>query len=258
MILWVTSFNRAIYEASGKRLLESFAQYQGEKAPIFVCHEDMPEIEETHWATDLAHDPWLRDWVYRNREAIPKSLGGEGREIEPGSPTVERMRKGTRESWFNRNAARWARKVASWRQASVASGSFDSIVWLDADCVFKRHVPDQLIEDAFKGSACFYMQGPSRKKSSFENGVVGFRGRYGMEILDRVFEVYESSTFQNLHRWDDCYILEKVIRSRPDIPTVDIAGQAVSEHLDVLASSLLGHHIRHDKGRHGRVLGLFK
>src|SRR5262245_36387055 len=116
-VLYVTSFNSELYQATGHRLVESFLRCSG--ATLLACHED-------HAGSELPDDPRIRQydldtskmlhgWLTENTAIIPANLGGtagpcdcDARD-EPFGP----HRTGCHWFWFNRNASRWFRKLVA-------------------------------------------------------------------------------------------------------------------------------------------------
>lgn len=261
-IVWCTSFNQAMYEASGHGLVASWAcNCEG---ILFIGDEInnvFPRKPSRSIWSDLRKCEFLKTWLDANRDIIPRDLGGEAKRCGcrvPDDPHDKKHRKGCPGGWFNRNASRWFRKIATLHEAMRQFTSDDHVfIWIDSDCLFKAHLSNEwLLNEVFRGGACFYMRGPDRQHTALESGLIGFNGRWGRVLLDRVIEMYTSGEFRNLQRWDDGYVFQKVIKSRPDIPTCDIAGKATSRFLDVLPGTILHPYLEHNKGLHGRGLGL--
>jgi len=74
-------------------------------------------------------------------------------------------------------------------------------------------------------------------------------------MLERLVARYTSGAFRKEDRWDDSMQLQKVLLA-PDVKAVDLA-TAVTGNADVVENSALRGYVTHDKGRHGRKLGIF-
>lgn len=283
-VLWATSFDPAIFEASGRQLVESFLR-TGTAGTLLCCTEgkiEGPQLDSPSILRyDLGQDAFLRQWLRQNAGVIPRHLGGlhDGKCRCRGGPYGvhdKKHRQPCLAYWFNRNASRWFRKVASLRRArdlAVAEGH-DLIVWVDADCVFTARVTVRVAEGWFRihtarhaqlqltagkaptGVGVFYHKS---KRAVLESGVIGFNlhpHAHGGAILDAVFEHYSTGRFRQDERWDDCFQFQRAISRAKHTTCVDLATAVGKEHADVVPHSPVGPFITHRKGLHSRGLGI--
>ena len=106
--------------------------------PIFdllVCYEDSISHYKDNIGSDkiipisIDNDEFLRNWEDENRDIIPISMGGLA--TEKNCPEAF--------SWQNMRASKWFRKIVSMNIALSKFGDkYDSIIFIDADCVFKK------------------------------------------------------------------------------------------------------------------------
>ena|SRR3990167_5775367 len=258
-VLYVTSFARDMYEASGERLISSFAS-KGVPGKIlcFVEGFDLPKKTNRVIERRLDGDPILDSWLVANLDVIPTHLGGRHEGCQcPGGPLDVHSKMHSQPCvgyWFNRNASRWFRKVVALYRAMDQAA--DVLVWLDSDCFFKKKLPEEQVARTFKSRAVFYMQ--SRRRKVLESGIMGFfLDRGGRRFIELTLDRYRSGEFRKHPRWDDCYQWQLTRDKHKDIPSTDIATRA-SGHADVARHSTLKDFLEHDKGRHGRGLGLMK
>lgn len=261
-VLWVTSFAADMYEASGKQLLTSFYKSVS-VGELFVATENLTSLttkianNRTHvW--DLNTDLFLSDFLAKHSDIIPEALGGslkepsckcEGGPYEPHSKTHKMPCVG---HWFNKNFSRWFRKVAALKAAAERK-DVDIMIWIDSDCRFKAKVTEPVVRGWFKNRfACFYLK---NKRPVIETGIVGYwMKNQGHKLLSALIERYTSGLFLKDPRWDDSYQTQRALAiSR--VTSVDLATN-VGDHAAVVPFSPLAQYIEHDKGLHGRKLGI--
>lgn len=268
MTYWVTSFNRQIWEASGRAMVESF-ELSGSCGTLIVQAESVaaPRLvpASVDWHNRLMTDARLTRFLTANAHVIPSDLGG--RWVGPcrcpngKNPNARTHRMPCPGAWFCRHAYRWYRKpVSLLRAVEAITRPFtenDALVWVDADTVFARGVSADTVLSWFAGRDVFYLKGPKRK--FWEAGVLGFRGQNGLKLLEATLNRYQSGIFLRDSRWDDSFqfqvafteLSEKGILTGHDLAT-DASG-----HADVVPHSPIGQFITHHKGRHGRILKIF-
>lgn len=242
-ICLVTSFNKAIYEASGKRFLESYHKYAS-SIPLAVFYEDIKK-PDVAYAQEAAAWPWFCYVIAKQKDIIHKDFGG------PAGDDVFKV--DGKVNWFRKHWYRWFRKIAAWHWV-VGKVQPDKFVWVDADCFFLQETTADWFDTIFDNNACIYLKS---KRTVWENGVIGWDLNLGEDLLTEVFSLYHTGDFRKLQRWDDCYSSQKVVGKHKKIPSKDIA-TTVGKHSDVVTASAVGKHISHDKGRHGRVLRIYR
>src|SRR5690242_11266719 len=132
-VLFVTSFEREMFAATGAVLVISWLDYVSESA-LLVCHENLGSgaiFQHTRLLQyDLRHSELLRQWLLDHRDIIPRALGGEAEACGCPNPAhpFGPHRRGCHWQWFNKNASRWFRKVVSLDYALRLPG-FDAVVW---------------------------------------------------------------------------------------------------------------------------------
>jgi hypothetical protein len=251
--LFVTSFTRDMYFATGVHLVRSFCRYATD-ACLLACHEQnigseicaCPRRLLTH---DLDRSEFLHSWLKRNGDIIPITLGGCANRCECPSPDdpFANHRERCVWSWFNKNASRWFRKIVSLDHA-LQFESVDFVVWIDSDCCFLQAVPLAEIEAWFAGGSVFFLKGPDRRV--IETGVIGFRtDSGGRAVLSSAIERYRSGRFRGDRRWDDGYQFQLAIEENPAVMATDCGARA-DERGHVVSGSRLGDFIAHFKGSH--------
>ena len=269
--LWITSFNRKLYEFSGKKFIQTFAN-SGVKGDLLITHEGMGEKFESEVLLsvpgpvgskilfyDLDRDTYLQGWLKTNRDIIPRHLGGKAVQCPcPGSENLHPRQKHIRASchwtWWNRNCSRWFRKIPSIRQAMQMGYRY--IVWIDCDCWFTEDAYEFRIANILGGLDGFFLKSPHRKVP--ECGIVGYDldSAYAREVIRLVEYKYDSGNFRLLDRWDDSYVwwcCTKIARRQfPHSEFNDLASEVIVRNGHVVESSRIGKYIRHNKGEHAR------
>src|SRR5438105_903324 len=132
-VLFVTSFTAPMYEVTGRRLVKSFLRTRTE-GRLLICHEGFDEraalTNRKLLSFDILKSRLLANWLTANRDIIPTRFGGSAGPCDCPEPLAPfgKHREPCHGSWFNQNAARWFRKIASLEYAVTVP--FETIVWL--------------------------------------------------------------------------------------------------------------------------------
>src|SRR5688572_14849119 len=169
-ILYVTSFNEEIYQATGKNLVDSFFKHKIE-TDIFVGYEGFDITKLNKWDLiyyNLDIDTYLQDIQQRFKHYIPEYLGGLSKSCrckDPWNRRDQRHVKRCHFNWWNRNWIRWFRKLACFHQHlryTNSNGDYNYFIWIDSDCVFKRTLPVSFIDKLMENHSVAYMRGKVR------------------------------------------------------------------------------------------------
>ena len=179
-VLYVTSFSKKLYEATGKGIIDSFSLYQTESDILITYEGDIDLPDDARFIKhDLGTNTFLSNWIEENRDIIPIEYGGD----IPSSQI-----KGL----WNRRASLWFRKIVALREALRFKDDYKAIVFCDCDCLFLKKIPNSLILKTFKrkdenknlrnsvsakssaplDNDFFYHKGPHR--DAIESGFMGF------------------------------------------------------------------------------------
>lgn len=259
-LLLVTSYNRAMFDASAYRLLESFARVE-QPGHLLSCYEgEIPLPRSLHllWENLDEYEP-LQTWLKNNRDVMPVHLGGRVEKCNcPGRNELHgRHRKGCSFQYMNRNASRFFRKVASLYLAS-SSPVYENVrylLWVDADVVFKKALPLAVIQEKLDGAALFYFRG---HRPGVESGVLAFDlERGGRDFLFKMWQQYWRRKYLNYERWDDGFqwgvLLDKGLGPGRDQvhPT-----RYRNKTNNVMPTCWIHEYLEHRKGEHSSQLGL--
>jgi len=253
-LLYVTSFNDAMYRATGARLVSSFCE-SASQGRLLLCPESCDPViayEEADRILCLSLDnsALLHDWLKQNADIIPISMGGLAPPChgpEPDNPASEHV-KGCVHGWFKKNASRWFRKIVSIKEAlRVANARY--LIWLDSGCFFKDQVTLDAVIRWFDGRASFTHK--STQRQVIESGILGFDlATEGLQLIEQTLHRYMSGEFRLDERWDDGFQFQATLASHPGISVNDIATVAAGPLKNVAGKGLAGSYIAHEKGIH--------
>jgi hypothetical protein len=247
-----------MYNVTGRRLVDSFLRTRTE-GRLLICHEGFngkpPFTNRKLLSFDVRNSGLLASWLAANRDIIPKRFGGSAGLCDCPEPLdpFGNHRQRCHGFWFNQNAARWFRKIASLEYAVTLP--VVAIVWLDADCVFKTRLSGREVERWFSGHDVFYHRSPRR--DVIESGVLGVRNTPGgrLFVCDTV-EHYRSGAFREDLRWDDGFQFQRTLERQPRISAIDLATGATGKtrYGHVVPFSPAGRFLFHNKGIHARTV----
>ncbi|MFN7919120.1 MAG: hypothetical protein U0Q16_03430 [Bryobacteraceae bacterium] len=250
-LLWVTSFGKDMYEATGQRLVRSFLRTRS-TGDLLLCAEGGAGAETRHPRVrrfELEESPVLARWLAANRDIIPVELGGEAGECDcPATDVFRGHHEGCPSVWWNKNASRWFRKVVAVDYAT-SLGDDHTVIWLDSDCRFRKRVDEEVVRSWFGRARLFIHKSP--KRAVVESGVMGFRGEGGRRFVSLVMRRFVSGRFRRDPRWDDGYQFQRVLDLHPEITRRDLA-KGISGNMHVVENSPVGEYLAHQKGVHGR------
>jgi hypothetical protein len=267
-ILYVTSFSKPLYIATGHTLLETFIKQN--IGDLLVAYEsfDFPKIANTINYKGLKHThimdyPFLKEWLSENKQYIPTYFKGSA--IDPTiapMPNIDKKMQQKIFTYWNRKASLWFRKVAALHYAvSMYSTEYDAIIWIDCDCIIKKTIPVIIFEKLFNKFDIFYHQGQYRnnKDYGFETGLIGFKLNSGYEVINMVSNFYKQQNYLKLKRWDDGYIFKIIIEwliKINKIKAIDLVNNNSTngKKLDAINKGLLQQYIVHNKGVHKSLL----
>lgn len=265
-IQYVTSFGPDMYHASGSRLLDSLLAAKIDPKTICVCYEGalLKELKRKapgllHLSRSLDDYPFLVRWLQDNRDRIPDYLGGLTKMCDcPGAELRHKRHRNPRchWTWMNRNASRWFRKVASYRVAMGNECRY--LIWLDADCRLHKPFDERFCQDTLKGKALAYCCG---HRPAIESGVLIFDMSAGGEIvIRRLCDRYVLKRYAEDERWDDGFQLTRLMLDELTDLGVDLVHPTKWRGVtnDVIPTTVLSAYVSHDKGRHGKKLGIMK
>jgi GT2 family glycosyltransferase len=257
-VRFITSFNQVLYEASGKRCVETF-RYWNDAYELWVYIEGEDEVALNEMEVSLRQAgttvvrlddlPLLGEFQEVARDVIPIELGGDAPpEMFPGEGPQ------TGNVWFRKHMIRWFRKVVALEHAT--DGYAGHLFWIDCDCFSKAPLPRDVIERAFRGAGVIHMKAD---RAASEAGLIGLDlSASGVHALIQGMKAhYLSRAFTSFDRWDDSFVLDLML-AREDAPKARDVARYVVGTGDVLPSTPFAPYLEHEKGLHSRGLGLVR
>lgn len=258
-VLYVTSFAKDMYIASGRKMIATFKKFNP-NSKMVVCYEKMnfTDASKNIIPYNLTESDFLNTWLIENRDIIPFYLGGAA--TPQNNPELLKNE-------FNRQASRFFRKIVSIDHAiSVYGKKYQYVVWVDADAYFIKTIPDKLISIIFGDyHVCFHL-GPKRERAGLgiESGIFGFRKGNGYRYFNRVANRFRDGSFRKYPKWDDGFVFRKVWEEEVEAnktrkSTAVIKFRDVVAHLvnssrnEVTPYGPFKDHIVHEKGKHKKM-----
>ena len=231
--IFVTSFSEKMYSITGRRCIDTILQFT--PFDIIVLLEDQTELDiksdriKMHSIFDFDFYKNIKD---NNLDLIPKHFGGHSK-----------MKANDRNNYYNFNSVNWWKKIAA---IYVANRLYKDniLVWIDADCYFKKEVSDTFFKNKFfNGCSMFFFQG---KRDAVESGLVGFTPDH--PIILRFFEYMQGDfPFRKLSRHDDGYILGQAIK---DLKSKDAFDLNTDPFIERHPLKKFKKYFKHEKGTH--------
>jgi len=252
-ILYVTTFNKKLYDKSGKNLIQSYLDNIS-LGDLLVCYEDMEFYHPEVLTYNISKNSYMNQWLRTNKKIIPKFYGGAAEEDDP--IFIECAQKG--QPWANYRASRFFRKVAALNYAlENFSEEYDYIFTIDSDCIFKKNINEALVENAFGDNAAMvYFWGNYRKNINRgpESGFVGYsKNNGGYEFAKIICKCFEDQDFLRFEYWDDGYVIGQLINeNNSKFKFKDLVGHVKSgtTHVMNMKQNIFFEYVAHFKSTH--------
>lgn len=245
-LLYVTSFNRELYNATGRFLVNSFIETDSEGV-LLLTYNDRPVYtrQENIIQFNLSQSLWLKKFFENNPDILPENIKPCKCNNDPVNLSKVRYhKKGCHFTYWNRYLYRWIHKIAALEYV-VNTLLYTDIVWLDCDCFFKQKVTEDWLISQFKGTETFYFKGPRREVE--ETGIVGYRN---LAFIKGYIDRYTTGKFRQDPRWDDCYQYQMSCQSTR-LRSIDLGRHCITTN--PIPESNFGQYITHTKGKHNRL-----
>ena len=223
-ILYVTTFNKVLFEKTGKNLLDSYLN-KVTIGDFLVCYEDFDYDNDSNKIIkyDLKNDKYMNDWLENNKNIIPKMYDGDADDDSDIfiDKNVDPISGEKGQYWAKLRASRYFRKVVALNYAiNKYSEKYDYIFFIDSDCIFKKDFDYNLINKLFINDVSMvYFWGKFRKSINRgpETGFTGYsKKNNGFNFIKIISDCFESKKFLNYDYWDDGYVIGKLIDENKD------------------------------------------
>ena len=207
-ILFVTSFNKKIYNFTGKNLVKSFINFSNDtNINLLVTYEDFNfNFNHTNIIVKNVMSSFLKKILIDNKDVIPMCYGGEATQYN--NPSLYN----TKEK-YNFQASRWFRKLAALEIAyREFRKEYEYIIWIDSDCLFLDYFDYNTLILPLNNKILGYYYGPRRlqRNHGIETGLV-FINKLAYNILYDWFSLLKDKLFRKIKRWDDGYLLKYLL-----------------------------------------------
>ena len=252
--LYITTFNKKLYDQSGKALINSFFEHKVE-GDLLVCYEDMEFQSEQCLSYNMRDDKYMCNWLETNKERIPEFYGGQAGQDHPITKQYE-SKQG--QYWANHRASRYFRKIVALNYAlQHYSENYDVFFVVDSDCIFKKGININFASELFaNNSSMIYFWSPYRLRIDRgpETGFTGFlKERNGFDFAKKICDCYETQDFLRFTYWDDGYVIGRLIlENREKFVLHDLVGTTQSKTTRVMdiKDQILFDYVHHFKNRH--------
>lgn len=227
---FVTTFSKSGYDTYAQGLLNSKENLPGE----LIYYAEFP-LEGSRNLFDIPGCATFLQYIQKTPLAQGKVTTPEGTGYN-----------------YNYDAWKFSRKVFA--QFDVLKNHLGKVFWVDADCVIKKPIPKEFLEDIFDGKALAYL---GRKGFYTETGFVGFDTQHPdfRAFLEKYIECYQRGILFTLKRWHDCEAFDWAMmhsgvegNNLSEFFRIPPNRQMTLEELDVMNRSVLGEYIEHKKG----------
>lgn len=244
--IFLTSSTKKMYDFNGKSMIESFLKFTSNKIIYMTENFNINSINDRIIEHRLDEYHYLKDWLEKNKNIIPKKYGG-----------ICDDDKYIFQNPYNEKTSLWFRKIASLHYVYnnyILTNKYVGIIWIDIDCEIKRKIKLKFINNyLFNKKNIFLCMGEKRMKDGrgVESGFWGIRNNFS--LLTDTFKLYDNGLYKKSLYWGDGHILGYLIKNNKD----DYDYNDLSENLNVgnviLYTTPLNQYIVHHKGKHGNL-----
>ncbi|KQR75651.1 hypothetical protein [Rhizobium sp. Leaf341] len=235
----VTTFHKKGYEVYGKRCIETFLEYWPADVEMLVYAEDVDvDISDRRLTVidQVRNVPRLHEF-----RALYKD--------NPYANGTDPRGKGGSDN-FRWDAIRFSNKVFAVTDAiERTKGSFDQLIWLDADTVTHTQFPKKIIDNLAprRKQLAAYLN----RKSYPECGWVGYNLHHPAidDFVHRFEQSYLSGRFLKLKESHDSYVFWDIVKDMKKKRVADfkyLGSDTATGHIFI--NSVLGGYLDHLKG----------
>ena len=243
----ITTFNEDMYSATGKGMLDTASKMLPSAEQVVYEEFDTLKLDvETVKVCEL--DKFKQ--VFReNKDVITTRFGGDGGDI-----VGDAKNKSWNIRWFG-----WFRKVAMNHNAICETGYDDYVIFADSDMRFIKPFDKAFLKEVTKGKAVSYFKG---HRPAIDSGFVVVNGRdpNAKKFYEMFMGIFITKEYRNLKRWDDGYVMTKIVERCPKEWVYDFAkgkNRIIYKNTtgyitggQVIPTTVWKDYIEHDKGIH--------
>lgn len=261
----ITSFNPAIFGASGRFLMSSLRRHLGDISVLayfegagrhgrnFSLANDYRSLNASGVTTiDVLSTPAFKEVKQLHADVIPAADGGS---------STAAIGEGSNADW-NQRWFQWFRKIAAQHDALSHHRSADPglLIWMDSDLRVTSPFDGDDVE-SFLQAPIGIMQGT---RPAAETGLIVFDERRAetAEMVGQIWSFYRDGNFRQLPRWDDGFVYGEFAKQHPTVfqdfahsfqPIVHTNSNGHTTGNQILPVTPFGKWLEHDKGLHRRI-----
>ena len=193
----VTGWDDAGFEQYARRSVDSFFECWPGNYSLTAYTEMMSPIKEPRFEERPSYQVGEL-WAFLGRHADRQEAMGR-------RPVAGWKHREHREGYSFRFDALKFCKMAFYAADAAKRTEADALVWLDADVLTYRYVPDDLIERLLAGHDVAYL---GREPKHSETGFVAFRNPGGLDVALAWAELYETDKIFALREWHSAFAFD--------------------------------------------------
>jgi hypothetical protein len=234
-----TTFNKKIYEFSGRDLISSIKEKMP-KTKIVAYKEFNEDIGVK--SVDISKIKTLNKVIRENLDIIHESFGGKSQDND----------------FWNKRWPGWLRKVVMAHHAVCTKNYNDMLVFVDSDIRFEKQIKENELRDLMQGAAIGILQG---NREAIESGIIAVDATKpeAKDFYQQFMDCFLSGQFRSYKRWDDGYVMTKI--KEKNLKTIHDFAQnkkaqkftnsnGYTTNQQILPFSELAIYVEHDKGLH--------
>jgi len=271
--LYTICVNQDILRKTGHECIRSFFN-EGIEGDLLVAYEGGDPIKSEILALatsvesaksrlllvhDLDKNEILNKVLEENKDVIPEDYGGSNAEMNRGNLPESALIALGAKKYFKYRASKWWRVFAT-LDAAAKQPDYEYVIQIDADVAFVKPITQDKIDLEMEDNAILYHEGPHRQ-GKVEDGVQGLgvetsftvysKAHGGYDIIYKLMDKLVSKDFKNYDRWDDSFLLGKIVNEEVDFKCRDASEGDETKNTDVVDRGPFKEHVRHFKGLNG-------
>jgi len=222
-ILYVTTFNKRLYEEYAYRFLDTF----NATGDLLIYSEDNIEFIKNKCKKKLKSNYT----VINSNKAIPELDKFVKRNQERNKQDVKKNNGWGNLYW---NGIKFCYKVFAVTHAGLNFQNYENIIWIDADTIFKKPLSKNKLNKFIDKDAMMNFFG--RKKQYSECGFLVFNLKHNKckDYFKEMKRMYTSNDIYTLKEWHDSYVWDHVrvkFEKNHNVKTHSISGFKYNDHV---------------------------
>ena len=189
-----TTFNKDIYDFSGKHLIQSIKDNMPKTR--IVAYKEFDEDINVE-SIDIRAIPTLQQVINDNLDIVHESFGGHATEF-------------SKETFWNTRWPGWFRKIVMAHDVVCNKQHKGYLVFVDSDTRFTKSFDDEFLARVTKNKPISFFKG---NRPAIDSGlvIVDNDSPKPIKFYKWFLNMFINRSFRDLDRWDDGYVLTKII-----------------------------------------------